>query len=189
MMKIEQRGFTLLEMIVSVGLFSVVMLIATSAYLTLISIDREVRTTNEVANNLSFAIDDLARSLRTGSDYRYAGGKLTFTDSNNCTVIYRLSEPIAGKQALGKCEQEPAGGTCATPETLACASRDAVPVTDERIDIELFNVYLRGQSTSDTEQPRVTFTLKGVMEVGANSEPAEFIIQGGATQRVIDIAP
>ena len=55
-----KRGYTLVELIVSLGLFSMVMLVVTGAYLTLISLDRQARASNQLSATLSFAVETTA---------------------------------------------------------------------------------------------------------------------------------
>ena len=70
----ESRGFTLLEMMVSVAVFSVVMVIVAAAYLNLLSLDREARATSDAADSLSFVVDTIsARTIRTGTTYQCGG--------------------------------------------------------------------------------------------------------------------
>ncbi len=60
------RGFTLIEMIVSLSLFISVMTVAASSMLSIIDANRKSQATNTAVDNLNFVIDDMSRSLRTG---------------------------------------------------------------------------------------------------------------------------
>jgi len=62
-------GFTLIEMIVSLGLFSVVITISVGALLVLIASNRQLQDEQAVLANLSFALDSMTREIRTGSAY------------------------------------------------------------------------------------------------------------------------
>jgi len=63
------RGFTLVEMIVSLALFSVVVTISVGGLLVLISANKQLQEEQNVLTNLSFAIDSIAREIRTGIRY------------------------------------------------------------------------------------------------------------------------
>jgi len=65
----RQSGFTLIEMIVSLGVFSVVVTIAVGALLILIASNRQLQDEQAILSNLSFALDSMSRELRTGSNY------------------------------------------------------------------------------------------------------------------------
>ena len=65
----RQSGFTLIEMIVSLALFSVVITIAVGALLTLINTNAQLQSEQNVLTNLSFTLDSMAREIRTGTNY------------------------------------------------------------------------------------------------------------------------
>lgn len=65
----SQHGFTLIEMIVSLGLFSVVITIALGALLMLINSSSQLQNKQSVLTNLSFALDSMTREIRTGTNY------------------------------------------------------------------------------------------------------------------------
>ena len=64
------RGFTLIEMLVSVALFAIVMLIAGSTLLSLVYANRKAQALQSVMNNLNISLDDMVRNVRMGSNYR-----------------------------------------------------------------------------------------------------------------------
>jgi prepilin-type N-terminal cleavage/methylation domain len=178
-MERSPRGFSLLEMIVSVGLFAIVMLVSTGAYLSLISLDRKARATNDLVTNLSFAIDTMERSLRTGTAYACGGigqgpncvpgnTSLAFVDDEGQTITYKQSG-TAIQQCIG----------------LSCSS-----LTDPRITVQSMKFYVRGVGTSGTDaiqQPWVVFVVKGTITPDSNSGPITFTIQSTASQRAIDL--
>jgi prepilin-type N-terminal cleavage/methylation domain-containing protein len=65
----NKSGFTLIEVIVSLALFSVVITIAVGALLILIASNRQLQNEQSVLSNLSFALDSMTREIRTGSNY------------------------------------------------------------------------------------------------------------------------
>ncbi len=182
----NHRGYTLLEMIVAVGIFAVVMLAATGAYLSLIRLDRHARAVNDVVNNLSFAVDSMARSIRTGTNYdcipgqgtancpNTPGDSFSFADSENPsrTVVYYLS---GGQVVAGICTPAPCTPTGAP-----------IPLTDPRINVSVLEFRVRGVGTGDGVQPQVTFNMRGTMTTGPTASTS-FSIQGGATSRYLEI--
>ena len=65
-------GFTLIEMIVSLALFATVSTVAVGSLLVLIDNNRELRGEQSLITNISFALDMMARDIRTGFDYHCA---------------------------------------------------------------------------------------------------------------------
>ena len=66
---IHNRGFTLIEMIVSLAIFSIVVTTAVGAMLILISTNQQLQSEQNVMTNLSFALDTMTREIRTGYNY------------------------------------------------------------------------------------------------------------------------
>ncbi len=174
------RGFTLVEIIVSVGLFSVVMLVSTAAYLTIITLDKEARATNELVVNLSFAVDSISRNIRTGKNYSCAGvgngtcSQLTFTDSQNQTVTYLLKGTTVAQ--------------CVFPQgdTTQCSSSLAVSLTDPRININTLVFTVRGVGVADLREPQAVMSMRGTMP-SARGRTVQFTLQTSATQRYLEI--
>ncbi len=185
MMPETKRGYSLLELIVSLGLFSVVMLIVLAAYVNLISIDRQARASNQLSSSLSFAIETMVRSIRTGTDYACnanpsvpncssGGGSISFNDSDGVYTEYRIVANETGTNSIAYC-------------TDACLS--FVSVTDPRINIETMSFYVQGVGTDSTNadiQPHVTVSISGTMETERGAA-SRFSIQTGATQRLIEL--
>jgi prepilin-type N-terminal cleavage/methylation domain-containing protein len=66
----SSRGFTLIEIIVSVSIFTIVMLVTMGALLTLNDSSRKAQALRTVIDNLNFAVEDMSRKIRTGDIYR-----------------------------------------------------------------------------------------------------------------------
>ena len=192
MMRTPARGYTLLELIVSIGLFSMVMLVVMGLYLALISHDRQARATNQLVANLSFGIESMIRNVRTGT--HYTGGtttvnctvagsgtngtftRLTFCDSQDQAMHYRLNST----GTIGQCS-----GSAVT----TCSDATAIPLTDPRITITSLSFNVRGVGVTGANalvQPQVTVSVRGTMETDAG-KTASFVIQTSGTQRLLDI--
>jgi Tfp pilus assembly protein PilE len=166
-------------MIVSVALFSVVMLVATSAYLVMIKEDRRARATNDLVTSMSFAVDTMSRGLRTGTGYECGGNpppgancsaglsSITFTNDQGNPVTYALT----GTE-VGQCT----GASCTV-----------TAFTDPRIIITNLKFFVRGVGTGDHVQPNVLFTMTGTMTPDPTTGPITFTIQSMASQRIIEV--
>ncbi len=174
------RGFTLIEIIVSVGLFSVVMLVSTAAYFTIITLDKEARATNELVVNLSFAVDSISRNIRTGKNYSCAGvgngtcSQFSFIDSQGQMVTYLMKGTTVAQ--------------CVFPQgdTTACSSSLAVSLTDPRITVNTLIFNVRGVGPSDSREPQTTMSIRGTMP-SAQGRTVQFTLQTSATQRYLEI--
>src|SRR4051812_11444285 len=79
------RGFTLIEMLVSITLFSVVMVMALGALLSLSVADRRAEALKSSIDNLTFALDSMSRAIRTGNTY-HCGSSGTLSVAQDCTT-------------------------------------------------------------------------------------------------------
>lgn len=179
----KQRGYTLVELIVAVGLFAVVMLLASGAYLFMIGLNRQVQGVASGIDNLSFALEAMTRDIRTGTVYRCNGttdcslgaSSFTFTNENGVDVTYNLS--TVGTTVLQK----------------AVGVGAPVPLTDPSsvtITSLIFYAVGMGKPTDvppDLEQPRVTIVISGTVSAGAGKPSQQFVVETGATMRGSDI--
>jgi prepilin-type N-terminal cleavage/methylation domain-containing protein len=62
-------GFTLIEMIVSLGVFGIIVTTAIGALLVLVSSNQKLQGEQSVMTNLAFALDGMTREIRTGYFY------------------------------------------------------------------------------------------------------------------------
>lgn len=69
-----QSGFSLVELIVSLAVFSVVITISVGALLTLISTNQKLQIEQSIMTNMSFALDSMTREIRTGTNYYCLSG-------------------------------------------------------------------------------------------------------------------
>ncbi len=160
------RGYTLVELIVSVGLFSLVMTLAAGAYFITINVNRHAQGVSTGIDSISFVVERMARSIRTGSNYSSDfDSTFSFTDSSEQTVVYRLS---------GETIEEVIDG-----QVRSLTDPSSVSITHMRF-------YLSGSAPSDNEQPRVTIVIGGNTSTGAGKTET-FLVETGATMRGIDL--
>ncbi|MFA6969108.1 MAG: prepilin-type N-terminal cleavage/methylation domain-containing protein, partial [Candidatus Paceibacterota bacterium] len=90
------RGYTLIELIIAVGLFALVMLLASGAYIMMIGLSRQAQGIATGINNLSFALETMTRDIRTGTNYNCGGlgdcssgaSVFSFKNESGVTVSY-----------------------------------------------------------------------------------------------------
>lgn len=176
----RNRGFTLIELMVSLGVFTIVMTIAAGGYLVMINVNRHAQGVATGINNLSFALDTMTRSIRTGTQYSCdgagdcssGGSSLSFTDQDGNRVTYKQSGA-----AILSTEVPPSGGTI------------SYTLTEPAVTISKLTFYVTGTqplSASDYKQPHVTFVVTGSVSVGPGTSQS-FTVQTGATMRGTDL--
>lgn len=90
-----QSGFSLVELIVALAVFSIVLTITVGALLMLVGTNQQLQGEQSMMTNLSFALDSMTREIRTGTRYyceespNYAagGGSNLFAGGNDIDTI------------------------------------------------------------------------------------------------------
>ncbi|MFZ2303771.1 MAG: type II secretion system protein [Minisyncoccia bacterium] len=169
----DKKGFTLIEMTVSLGLFTIIMFIATSAFLSIVNTDRKARSVRIAADNLNIALEDMSRRIKTGSTYNCGGG-LGTADCPTPLSLFAFTEQ---------------DGTTRTTYSLSLSDnaifRGAERITSPEINITGLKFLVSGSNPPpDTKQPMVTIVIDG--SLGAGVASSTFKIQTTVTQRVYD---
>ncbi len=195
----HKKGFTLVEMIVSIGLFTIVLFIASSAFLAVLNADRKSRATRIAIDNLNLSLEDMSRRIKTGTTYNCGGGAgvadcssgevLAITDQDNQRVIYKRgigTTPITTGFGGSGC------GATFSSSTQGCLIRDkagtALLVTGKDIHIQNLRFVVNGTaplSSSDVVQPYVVVLVDGLTTAGKIT--STFKLQTTITQRMYDI--
>lgn len=153
-MRLKSTGFTLLEMIAALGVFSVVIVIFSSTFLSLLNAERRAQASAGVQDNLRFALEVMSKEIRTGTDYPAPGTyeSITFTNRHDPPqrVTYRLNE-FADEQCsqehpcIGKKVCDASGSNCS----------GFLPLTSDQISIDRLRFIRSGI------QPRIQIVVNG----------------------------
>ena len=192
--KTNQAGFTLVELIVSIGLFTVVALVGIGSLLNIVGVNKKTQSLKSVVNNINFAVESISKSIRVGTAYHCenvsgttvpsgldsprdcaSGGNLIAFEASggnrsNSTdqIVYRLN----GTQI----ERSTNGGVAfvgvTAPEVVI------TPSTGLRF-------YVLGSDEDDGLQPKIIIVLRGEVNFGEKAT-TDFNLQTTVSQREID---
>ena len=133
--KLDKKGFTLMEVLVVLGIFSIMGVLIIDVFLLALQSQRQVSARQKTLANLRYVIENMARQIRTSEiDYAsYAGGvieqpttKLVLIDQEGKMVTYEL---VDGEIQL-KVENESAPVTNLTDVRVEKLSFYINPPTD-----------------------------------------------------------
>lgn len=175
------QGFTLIELIVAIGLFASVMAIAAGAYLTIIRLNQQAQAIATGIDNVSFALDSMTRNIRSGSSYGcptqgtdcyYPVGGTTFAFND----IY--GDPTAYSLGSGVIQETVNGGS-------------PINLTDPAVNITALTFYVSGtksetQGDSTHSQPYVVITVSGTVPAGPG-KTQNFSVESSAAWRGSDL--
>ncbi len=195
--KKKNSGFTLIEMMVAVAIFSVVMLVAVGALLSVMDANRKAQALKNVINNINFTLESMSRTVRTGSAYHCKPGKSDTTPvggdsidkAKNCKNGGRLLA-FEGQDGDPNTKDDQViyrlNGTKLQRSIQGGKDKSWVSLTSPNVRVEDFAVYVFGAKDSDSVQPRVIITMR-VSAVSSNRAETEFNLQTSVTQRFLDI--
>ena len=168
-LKLKSSGFTLIELIVALGVFMVVMTITLSAFLNLMDIQKKTEAFRKVNDNLNFAMEAMMREIREGTKYCPSGcasGTLSFTNKDGDAVKYEWDETEKYiKRTKG--------------------SDESLRMTSDGIKIISLSFLVKGNGAGDNQQPLVTISIRG--ESGEKEKlKSSLDLQATVSQRKLD---
>jgi len=179
----RNRGFTLIEMLVSVAIFSVVMVIALGALLSLSEANRKAELLSEATNNFNSAIDSMTRAMRTGTNFHCGGGTLTSplacpSGSSEFAFLAATSQETVYEFQTTTC-----------PNTLGCIMRSQdggesfAPITSPELVVTSLQFDSRG--AEGVQQPWVAILVGGYVVI-QGTEQTTFNLETSVAQRLYD---
>jgi len=195
------RGFSLVELLVSLSIFSIVMLVSTGTLLIMIDINAKAQAVYSSATNLTFALDSITREIRTGYDYfcantYAAGGVMSLQEgsrdcnNNNQGDYIAFTRERDEVRTAYRFVQDASGGIPGRIE--ANEGNGWIPLTSDDVVIETFELVVVGtesfydNDSDDVVQPYTDLFIKGYVNNGLDND-TDFSIQSHIIQRRLDI--
>jgi len=173
------RGYSLVELIVSIGVFTIIAMIASGAYLIMINANREAQAITTGINNLAYALESMTHNIRTGTNYDCTGTVFTFTDSSNVDTRYSRSA---------------VGGSIMLEQKVSGVWQPAIRLTDPLIRIDRLDFLCNGSEDpysavgGNIIQANVTIVVRGIVSAGPGaSKDRDFYVETMATMRSPDL--
>ncbi len=194
--KKNSPGFTLIEMLVALSLFTIVVTISVGAFLSLIGASRGVQGEQSVMTTLTFVLDSMTREIRTGTSYYCATGAFSTQESLSSTTqscaggSTGLSFLEAGSSITGASSRIAYfyDSSSSTRKTIMrkIGGSDPQSIVSDGITITSAQFFVTGtdrlETSNNTIQPTVTIILEARDETGATTT-----LQTTVTQRELDI--
>lgn len=107
------EGFTLIELIVSFSVFVILVSLVAIIFTQTLRTQKVVSDLNIAMNNVSFATEQMAREMRTGTKFNDVSGEvevIQFTNAKDERVSYKkLKDGL--KEGIGRCVGDCSAGT------------------------------------------------------------------------------
>lgn len=169
-------GFTLMEMIVAAGIFSVVITIALAGFINILDMQKRADAIRTAYDNVDFIMEIMSREIRTGTEYCKNGCSLlsdfNFTNANkDKTITYKLNG--------NKIE------IAVTSSSFPPTPSDFDLFNPPNVEINNLKFYVTGDSQGDQIQPMVTIIIQAEV-VLRQGDKVQLNLQTTVTQREID---
>jgi prepilin-type N-terminal cleavage/methylation domain-containing protein len=189
-------GFTLIEVLVSLVIFSIVVTIAIGAILSLVDVGEKARSLNSVMENLNTALETMARTVRVGDGYNcYSTDRVVACGANGSPQIGLEFTPSTLPGALSVAYflsiNSPAGVTpqygqiFETVHYGGSTADQTFPVTAGEVHVTnlTFRIYNQGGNANALfAQPYVLMDVDGFVE-SRSENSVSFNLQTTMTQR------
>lgn len=182
----KENGFTLIEVLVSIALFTVVLTISMGTILVISDSNKKARSLMTVMTNLNFAVDSMTRSFKVGenpslfddgdclngfktTEYDYAGAEGSKRD-----VTYCFAESGSEPNVRGRI----------TKRVVSSSADETVDFTPPDVDIDHLSFYISG--TTPLNQPILYINMEGTVKINEKIS-SNFSIQTSVSQRKLNI--
>lgn len=199
----SQKGFSLIEVLVSLSIFAIVVTLGVGSMLVLIDANAKAQNTQQVINNVSFMLDSFVRDLRTGYGY-YCSATLP----NSGGAMF-AADTVDGQDCTGGADgivfTESGGSLTAGLPTSRIGYRRSVDgegrgfierrlsnqgwsrVTAPDVDITTLEFVVTGTERGTNQiSPTVTVFVEGTAG-SLSGLNADFAIQTTVTQQTLDL--
>lgn len=189
------KGFTLIELMIAVSLFSTAVVIGIGALYSAQHINVKLQATRTIMDSLNLSLEVMTRNMRYGSNF-YCG-----TGSSDLGLLRKNCPYIKGSASGGgSIVFKPVDG--GLNDRLAyyvdnnhlmekISGADAKQISSDDIFVDNLRFYVVGakkssESLGDTDQPMVTILLSGRTKDSDRSQLVSFVLQSSVTTRNTD---
>jgi len=166
----NSKGFTIIELIVAMGLFLVAISIATGGFIRSLRTQKDLTELLSINDNAGLALEQMAREMRTGYNFsKVSESEIQFVNSGNVVVYYRLNN-----------------GTLERGETDQFLQITYRKITADSVRITNFKITLMGNLPGDGFPPRITVSIS-VSGKGRDTQNVSTDIQTTISSRTLDI--
>jgi prepilin-type N-terminal cleavage/methylation domain-containing protein len=177
------KGFGLIEIMVSVGIFALVATMGIVAILSMIDSGEKSQSLNAVMQNLNTALETMARTVRTGQHYACTEGGSGVPDGSGCV---NTGNSILQFLPPGGADADRTVYKLESGQIKVKGPQDAsyTPVTSSEVVVDDLKFYVINPSTTSA-QPRVLMVMTGHVQTRTKNN-VTFTLQTTMTQRVIN---
>ncbi len=194
------KGFTLIELIVAFGLFSIIMAVASGGFVQIIRSYRIAAALMAANDSMALTMEQMAREMRTGYNFCEISDssepKVQFVNANNEVVRYRLNSTArAIERVVSNVSAPPGvGSDCSDTDDIWFSYQK---ITADNVAVAKMNIVACGNNISSdvilnscgslTTRPRITLAFS-ITSAEPEVEKLEIFIDAQTTVSARNIA-
>lgn len=181
------KGFTLIEMLVAVVIFSLIIGAISGIFISGLIGQRQALVSQKLLDQTSYALEYMGRALRMARK-QTTGLPACLSQNGLNYEIAEIVPGVSGLKFINHLENDDCQGFFLQDEKLKQLKGGIVyDLTSSNLEITSFNFLLQGESQEDDFQPRVTIFLE-IKGTGTRIEEQPRIkIQTSISQRNLDV--
>jgi prepilin-type N-terminal cleavage/methylation domain-containing protein len=165
----HSRGFTLVELLVAIGLFSILFAIAGGGFVNALRAQRQISAMMAAESNIGIALEEMAREIRTG--YLFCHDPITAEGVSKCDVP---TDPVYSRHCV--LDAQTTWPVCsdleyynANSEKVDYVLKNGIlergkndvyqPITGNNVTVRSLSFVIHGNKEGDQWNPRITITV------------------------------
>ena len=154
--KSKKSGFTLIEMMVSVAIFTVVAVVVSVGFVNLSLLNKKAQVNRALIDNVNLAMDVMTFKIKEGTSY-------SFTSNDQLTVTTLEGDEVTFKVIDGQ------------------ITMNTVPITSQEVDITTLEFRSLKAIKLNTTREKISIRVRGTIEY--RQTQSEFVLQTDVSQR------
>ena len=188
-------GFSLVEMLVATGIFMSIMTLAITALISIMGANKKAQTIKSTIDSVTFAIENISRDMRMGTDYKCFYGSVFTSDCtdsliNGSTAVryknnsgtYIITYKFLDTNELTVTTCNVSDPDCTSPTAYLISKDSGANITSMKFYVIGADHELDSTASTRT-QPRVLISTSGLISVKGAGDTT-FNLQTSISQRI-----
>ncbi|MFH1346891.1 MAG: type II secretion system protein [Spirochaetota bacterium] len=165
----NRKGFTIIELLVAMGIFSVLISIVSGGFISSLRTQRELTELISINDSANLTLEQIMRELRTGYNFsKISENELEFVNAKNKIIYYKFID-----------------GAVERGESDAFIVKTYKKITADNVKIKNFNIKLMGNDAGDGYQSRITIAIS-IVGTSEYLQNVPVNVQMTVSSRVLD---
>ncbi len=140
-LKNSEKGFTVVEVLVTSLIFSIIAITVSAIFVQIISLERRALAVQKIQDNALLVLEEMSRDIRVSRIF--ANQESTDCTATSISMIHPLKGIVAYQVSTGVIQRSAGGG-------------GYVDVSSSNVDFSRMNFCIVGSTVNDNQSPQIT---------------------------------